>query len=562
MRDNSRVADELVAPIRVFMSYRRADDHHFIGRLHDQLCGAFGDDMVFRDIDSIPAGTNFRAVILRTLNEVDAVIAVIGPHWARHVDDTGSDYVYLELAEAITQNKQVIPVLMEQTSMPAPDTLPADLRALTEINAISVHGDPAFRRDSARLIEVIRNVVASDRARVAEERRAAEEAALRVEAERRERERLADELRAEERAARLRLAELEEAAARRQIELENARLAEIAERLRLTETVAATTPPDEADVVEPAVVEPAVVEPAVVEPAEVVEPARIVEPPTVTASAEPAAARTGGRSVPAQRLLQALIVAATVLGIVALSRNRSEDTPFNELSSGSQIDVAVWILTLAVAVPLFLGHRPIEQRFVLIGVAASAFFYHFLQAAVFVRYGTAGYDEGAWVVLKVLSAVCLIGAIWIVRHDAHPPPRTTPRINAVIVAMAIGCGVLVVAALKDQYDHAGALVENGIVPDRTPFAAWLVLLMLGPVGLIIGLALRPSYGARVVLATLATLGVVSYWAQARVVDEVFDVDGSPWMWTAVAHVPLAVVSWLTVAARLRQDDLAPSLDAA
>lgn len=68
------------------MSYRRADDRHFIGRLHDRLCEAFGDEMVFRDIDSIPAGTNFRNVILRTLNEVDAVVAVIGPSWARPSD--------------------------------------------------------------------------------------------------------------------------------------------------------------------------------------------------------------------------------------------------------------------------------------------------------------------------------------------------------------------------------------------------------------------------------------------------------------------------------------------
>jgi hypothetical protein len=551
MRDNSRVGDE---PVRVFMSYRRADDRHFIGRLHDQLCGAFGDDMVFRDIDSIPAGTNFRAVILRTLNEVDAVVAVIGPQWARNTTDTSSDYVYLELAEAIQQNKLVIPVLMEQTSMPAPDTLPADLRSLTEINAISVQGDPAFRHDSARLIDVIRDLVARDRVRLADERRAAEELARRVEAERHERERLAEELRAEERAARRRLAELEEAAARRQIEIENARLAEITEKLRLTE----------ADVVEVAGVveeESAPVAPVVEQP-EVVEPAEVVAQPVPAASAEPAAAPTGGRSMPAQRLLPALIVAATALSIVALSRNRSENTPFNELSSGSQIDVAVWILTLAVAVPLFLGHRPVEQRFVLIGVAASAFFYEFLQAAAFVRHGTTGYDEGAWVALKVLSMVCLIGAIWIVRRGASPPPRTTPRVNAVLVAMAIGCGVLVVAALKDQYDQAEALVENGIVPDRTSFAAWLVFLMLGPVGLIIGLALRASYGARVVLATFATLGVVSYWSEARVVDEVFDVDGSLWLWTAAAHVPLAVVAWWTVAARLRQDDLAPSLDAA
>ena len=149
------------------MSYRRADDHHFIGRLHDRLCGAFGDDMVFRDIDSIPAGTNFRSVILRTLNEVDAVVAVIGPRWARDADGVDADYVYLELAEALKQSKPTIPVLMEETSMPASDALPADLRPLTEIQAISVHGDPAFRRDSSRLIDVIRDAVTTDRARVA-----------------------------------------------------------------------------------------------------------------------------------------------------------------------------------------------------------------------------------------------------------------------------------------------------------------------------------------------------------------------------------------------------------
>ena len=67
-------------PVRVFMSYRRADDRHFIGRLHDRLCVAFGEEKVFRDIDSIPPGTNFRQVILRTLDEVDAVVAVIGPN--------------------------------------------------------------------------------------------------------------------------------------------------------------------------------------------------------------------------------------------------------------------------------------------------------------------------------------------------------------------------------------------------------------------------------------------------------------------------------------------------
>ena len=84
--------------------------------------------------------------------------------------------MFLELAEALQQGKPVVPALIEGTSMPAANTLPTDLRALADINAISVHGDPTFRRDSARLIEAIREVVAGDRVRADQERLAALEA--------------------------------------------------------------------------------------------------------------------------------------------------------------------------------------------------------------------------------------------------------------------------------------------------------------------------------------------------------------------------------------------------
>ena len=83
MDEEARGAATDAGPVKIFMSYRRADDRHFIGRLRDRLCDAFGDEVVFRDIDSIPAGTNFRKIILRTLHEVDAVVAVIGPNCAR-----------------------------------------------------------------------------------------------------------------------------------------------------------------------------------------------------------------------------------------------------------------------------------------------------------------------------------------------------------------------------------------------------------------------------------------------------------------------------------------------
>ena len=631
MRDNSEVGDELVvpgdaaddgtAPIRVFMSYRRADDHHFIGRLHDRLCAAFGDDMVFRDIDSIPAGTNFRSVILRTLNEVDAVVAVIGPNWAgRAGTEVGSDYVYLELAEALKQGKPVVPALLEGTPMPVPDTLPEDLRSLTEIHAIFVHGDPAFRRDSGRLIDAIRDVVASDRARIAQERSAAEEQARRVEAERAERERLTDELRAEERAARLRLAELEEVATRRQIELERARLEAIAERLRKAEAAdrvasaapephdvdvavpviiapveppPVTAPPEPAvaaPIVPPPVSEPAVTaeeqlpvtepavtaeeQPPVTEPAAtaeeqppVTEPA-LTEPdePPQTASAEPppstptespplvpaeprAASPTAGRLRVRQVVSQLLIVAAVVLGVISQSQDRTFlDTPFDELSYDSLIDVCTWIMTLAVGVPVLLGRRPVEQRFVLIGAAASAFFFEFLQASALVRYGTTGYDEGSWFVLKVLQAVCLVAAILAIRRGASLPFTSSTSVRVALVAIAAVSSALIVAALRDQWTQVDVLIESGYLKDRTPFVLWLAFLALGPVALTLGLATRRSYGTRLALATFTTLATVSCLAEARFLDQEFDLDDSRWKWTAAAYAVLAVVAWSTVIA--------------
>ena len=146
MGDDRIVPGDAVADVRVFMSYRRADDRHFIGRLHDRLCEAFGDDNMFRDIDSIPAGTNFRNVILKTLNEVDVVVAVIGPRWSPDEGhDPDTDYVFLELAEALRDAKPVLPALIEDTPMPAGERLPDSVRPITAINAISVHGDPTFR---------------------------------------------------------------------------------------------------------------------------------------------------------------------------------------------------------------------------------------------------------------------------------------------------------------------------------------------------------------------------------------------------------------------------------
>ncbi|MEO8264162.1 MAG: TIR domain-containing protein [Ilumatobacteraceae bacterium] len=514
-----------VGPVKIFMSYRRADDRHFIGRLHDRLCDAFGDEMVFRDIDSIPAGTNFRNVILRTLNEVDAVVAVIGPQWSRSPAGENAaadtDYVFLELAEALKQSKPTIPVLIENTEMPSPDALPSDLRALSDINAISVHGDPAFRRDSTRLIEAISTIVIEDRARTARAQREAQERAQLMEDERVERQRLAEQLRSEEREARARLAELEEAATRHQIEQERARLEAIEDRLRRTESAEQPTP------------------------------LSIVEPTATIHSIPAAAAATISPTTRHAKVdlpwFQMLLVAGLILGVVALSLDRSvnisdSDFHFDELSSTTTVSAISWLLTSALAIPLFMGSRPVEQRAVLIGVVASSLLYDLLQASATVRYGTR-YDERAWIVVKTLELACLVVAYRVLRKRSGGSPAAPPRFRAALLAIAVASGVLLVVATHKEFGDALTLIDQGTVPDRTPFALWLGLIAAPPIAATIAMAARGTYAGAVSLATLATLGVLSYIAEANFLDKTFDLDGSAWTLLALSQLLLAAVAW-------------------
>jgi TIR domain-containing protein len=248
--------------VRLFMSYRRTDDANFTGRFHDKLVGVFGETNVFRDIDSIPAGTRFQDVITDHLAGVDAVLAMIGPTWAARLD-APSDFVRMEIAEALKSGTPVIPVLIEDTPFPTRDALPDDLRPLLDHQTVRVRRDPDFHRDAARVVDGVREAVEAQRERAAKLRRREVEEADRKRAEReleqalaaRRREietelarvdaRAAEERRVAEaldgeRAQRLaELARLEEEMTQRRIADERARVAEIIESQALRERDAA-----------------------------------------------------------------------------------------------------------------------------------------------------------------------------------------------------------------------------------------------------------------------------------------------------------------------------------
>jgi hypothetical protein len=67
--------------MNVFISYRRADSLAVAGRLYDRLRGHFGAASVFRDLDGIAPGEDFRESLQRALGQTDAMLALIGPAW-------------------------------------------------------------------------------------------------------------------------------------------------------------------------------------------------------------------------------------------------------------------------------------------------------------------------------------------------------------------------------------------------------------------------------------------------------------------------------------------------
>jgi hypothetical protein len=144
---------------RIFISYRRDDSQADTGRIYDRLVARLPPGSVFRDVDSIPAGEDFRRVLSDAVGGCDIVLVVIGPRWVtatgpngrRRLDDP-ADFVRVEVESALRLGVRVVPVLVSNAAMPTPADLPPSLEALCYRNALKVRPDPDFHGDMNRLL--------------------------------------------------------------------------------------------------------------------------------------------------------------------------------------------------------------------------------------------------------------------------------------------------------------------------------------------------------------------------------------------------------------------------
>lgn len=150
---------------KVFISYRREDSAASAGRLYDALVTHLPAEAVFKDVDSIPLGADFKKVIASSISESSIVLAIIGRQFATVCDDDGNrrifkndDFVRLELSVALELGKVVVPVMVDGARMPESGDLPEDLRPLVFHNGIRLHHDN-WARDIRKLLSEMAEII-------------------------------------------------------------------------------------------------------------------------------------------------------------------------------------------------------------------------------------------------------------------------------------------------------------------------------------------------------------------------------------------------------------------
>jgi len=143
---------------KISISYRRADSEAMTGRIFDRLISHYGKDAIFRDIDDIPPGIDFRVHINETLRKTNILLAIVGPGWlgasSGGLDriQEESDPVRVEVETALRRRTPLIPVLIGNTRMPNSDQLPPSLKDFAFRNAVRVDTGQDFDYHMDRLI--------------------------------------------------------------------------------------------------------------------------------------------------------------------------------------------------------------------------------------------------------------------------------------------------------------------------------------------------------------------------------------------------------------------------
>ncbi len=148
-----------LAPKCVFINYRRRDSSPIARWLGEAIGQNFGKERVFLDTSAIQSGEKWPARISQALKRAAIVISIMGPEWLRAQDkfskrriDDPNDWVHSEIAYALQRKIPIIPLLVLNAELPAPEGLPPPLRSLLDHQSF-VFRDEEWENDLERLLK-------------------------------------------------------------------------------------------------------------------------------------------------------------------------------------------------------------------------------------------------------------------------------------------------------------------------------------------------------------------------------------------------------------------------
>jgi hypothetical protein len=86
--------------------------------IYTAFCHVLPREHVFMDVDTVPPGANVRKMLRDWVDQCEIVLALIGPGWIDGIDpktgrrwlDNPSDFMRIEVGEALARGIRVIPV--------------------------------------------------------------------------------------------------------------------------------------------------------------------------------------------------------------------------------------------------------------------------------------------------------------------------------------------------------------------------------------------------------------------------------------------------------------------
>lgn len=151
---------------KIFISYRRIDTADVTGRIYDRLLVKYEKQNIFKDVDSIPLGVDYRHYIYDKVSQCKVLLAVIGSNWDQFNSQTGlrridepKDFLRIEIECAINRNIPIIPILIGNAKIPDSKNLPESLQSLSFRNGIRIRPDPDFNNDMNRLLKGIHDFI-------------------------------------------------------------------------------------------------------------------------------------------------------------------------------------------------------------------------------------------------------------------------------------------------------------------------------------------------------------------------------------------------------------------